>query len=72
MNMPRAFRKIGPDPFRGTRTAKCRSCGGNGRTDHGQECDWCGGSGIRRQCLRSECQEFGCGGHGTCKEPPHD
>lgn len=33
----------------------------------GDECCWCGGSGVRRKCSRLSCIEYGCDGAGDCE-----
>src|SRR3546814_2961521 len=34
------------------------------------QCGWCGGTGYRRRCHRSECHEHGCSGYGDCYVSP--
>lgn len=53
------------DPYRGRRTGRCGWCKG----EYSASCDGCGGTGRRRECMRADCQEFGCGGYLTCYEP---
>ncbi len=60
------------DEYAGRRTRACKVCYGKGRTDHGEECDWCGGTGRKRECLRADCKEYGCGGYGTCYQPKEE
>lgn len=56
------------DQYVGKREIQCRVCDGKGRNPtQGGECDWCGGVGKRRECLRADCREYGCGGYGTCR-----
>lgn len=63
------FPKAPPeDPYRGQRVYRCRNCSGKG-TVALEECDFCGGTGWKRECLRMECLEHGCSGYFTCYEP---
>ena len=32
----------------------------------GDDCEYCGGTGYRRVCTKSECVEYGCSGDGGC------
>lgn len=56
------------DPYRGKKVYRCGPCSGKG-TVALKECDFCGGTGWKRECLRMECLEYGCSGYFTCYEP---
>lgn len=53
------------DAYVGRRITTCGWCRGTGRR-YADECDGCGGTGKRRECLRADCEEYGCGGYGSC------
>ena len=59
------------DKFRGSKIRDCHFCD-NGRHRSKADCNWCGGSGKRRNCLRADCAEFGCGGYGSCYVSPEE
>ena len=48
------------DQYTGKRVTRCNvgKCTEN--------CDHCGGTGWRAECLRADCKEYGCGGYGSC------
>jgi hypothetical protein len=53
------------DEYSSRKIRDCQVCD-NGRYKPKETCDWCGGSGKRRKCLRADCAEYGCGGYGSC------
>ena len=53
----------------GERVYQCQCCAGTGQQRWQGcklECDWCGGTGWRRECKNSDCYEYGCSGLGIC------